>query len=128
MPAGSSFLQRARAAVTHRLIVQTPRVYPSAPTVRLVVQSYDAFGNAAVATPSLAASLTMGTLVLSSFSVSTSGNTRFYTATLQPDWFTAANAAGETVAVATTLNGQHTQSSSLQVCRHPLVKSPHVQR
>ena len=49
LPSGSSFSQSTRPAVTHRLLVQTPLVYPNAPTVRLVVQCYDRFGNAHVA-------------------------------------------------------------------------------
>ena len=38
LPLGSSFSQPLRTALTHRLLVQTPLVYPNAPTVRLALQ------------------------------------------------------------------------------------------
>ena len=38
LPLDSSFSQPLRTALTHHLLVQTPLVYPNAPTVRLALQ------------------------------------------------------------------------------------------
>ena len=78
-----------------------------------------AFGNAQVVPPSLVISVTMGSFSLTSFSLSTSGNTRVYLASLPAGWFATASESGEMAAVASTLNGQHSQQSSLQVFGHP---------
>ena len=120
LPSGSSFSQPPRAAATHRLLVQTPLVYPNAPTVRLLVQCYDRFGNTLVAPPSVGITLAMGGLSLSrsSFSGSTADTTLgVYTATLPPGWF--AHSGPSAAQVSTRLNGGHEQQSSLQVFGHP---------
>jgi len=119
LPSGSSFSQPARAAVSHRLLVQSPSVYPNSNLVRLVVQCYDAFGNALVAPPAIGITLTMGALSIHDFSLSTSGNVRFYSAALPPSWFAAVSGANATATVDSQLNGLHTQRSSLQVFGDP---------
>ena len=74
---------------------------------------------AQVAPPSLAISVTMGSFSLTSFSLSTSGNTRVYSASLPAGWFSAASESGEIASVVSTLDGQDSQQSSLQVFGHP---------
>ena len=119
LPSGSSFQQSTRPAVTHRLLVQSPVVYPNAPGVTLIVQCYDAFGNARVASPAVRLSLTMGALSMDEFSMSTSGNTRVFTATLPRDWFEATSASRATAEVTSQVNGLHSQRSSLEVVGDP---------
>ena len=83
--------------------------------LRSRLQCFDAFGNARVLTPSITISLTMGGLALSTFSLSTSGNTRTYTASVPSSWFSATSESGATAELTTQLNGLHSQHSTLQV-------------
>ena len=62
----------------------------------------------------------MGTespLTITSFSAS--GNARIYSAQLPASWFSAASESGEAAVVASTLSGQDSQQSSLQVFGNP---------
>ena len=77
-------------------------------------QCYDTFGNAHTSPPTIDISLSMGGLVMSSFSLTMSGQMRIYTATLPSGWFASTSTSGETVEVASQLNGKDLQRSSLQ--------------
>ena len=45
---------------SHRLVVQTPHVYPNKKELKLVVQCYDAYGNAHVSSAALSISASLG--------------------------------------------------------------------
>ena len=120
------YSQGDRPATSHTVLVQSPHVYPNLNTLAVLVQLYDDYGNSAVSTAPLTvrASFAAGgaDVVLTGFARRGPAGARFtrrYVATVPSSWFQAADPAGSTAQIVTSLSGYDAYSSNLTVYGTP---------
>ena len=120
-----SYLQAARPARRHAVIVQTPHLYTCLNELAVLVQLYDEFGNSVLSSAPLSMTVTLPGALPTSFSLLAyamrgRGRTRRYVASLPISWFATATAAGSLATVSTTLSGHDAQSNSFIVYGIPV--------
>jgi hypothetical protein len=115
--------QALRAVSRHRLIVQTPDVYPNHNTLRIIVRCFDEFNNAWVSpAPSITVEGSLSgqaALLHSSFAPSTHERSYMYSATVHSSWFGPDDGGVRSARVSTTLSGAGTQEQSFSVHARP---------
>ena len=121
----ASYLQDARPAVSHSILVQTPHVYPNMANLAVLVQCYDEFGHSDVSSAAL--SISVGLAGASSQSLSAyqlrgpggAALTRRYQATIPSIWFSTASVAGSTATVSAALGSGSTHTADFMVYGTP---------
>ena len=88
-------------------------MYPNAPTLRVALYCYDAFGNTQVSTPSVAVSAELeglGGSVSLGFERFRGGTLRVYSLQLPVSWFQTASPGGSAASVLVEVDGLPPQS------------------
>ena len=121
-----TYEQSKRPARSHKLLVQTPKVYTNMRMLRVLVQPYDAHGHSGVSSAplSVTASLSASTSGTSQLTLSYDGSvgnyTRRYSVSVPESWFSAAAVqTGSQVTLTSVLSGGDTHTGHSHVFGTP---------